>query len=315
MTAGTPLPYVGVKPSREVAVEDESRRRKLQDSDTLQGGDDRSVSPLEPEKPRRAFRVLAWILSLWLLALSLFGLMELVLMWLSDEALSSMFGDEIPAIVSHRTHFMIIGILAWSRVLSAFVQLRKPARREAPMLLLVAIAVGGAIVYALSGTVEEWVVEELTILIPVLALAWLHPGRARFGDNPGFDRPMVILAGVGALPWLVYAFENARLQFLNVAGDPHAQMEHWATAALMAVVIIAAGFLGSSRHQGWRLTAWIAAAGSALFGLHSLVFPGSASGLTAFWAWAAIAWGVVFAAATVRRSSTEKQSPLLERSA
>lgn len=291
---------------------DPTRRRGFQDSDTLQGGDDDSASPV-PEKPRRSFRVLAWIVSLWLLALSLFGLMELVLMWLSEETLSSMFGgDEMPDIVSHRTHFMIVGIVAWSRVLSAFVQLRRPARREAPMLLLVAIAVGGAIVYALSGTVEEWVVEELTVLIPVLVLAWLHPGRTQFWKNPGFDQPMVTLAGVGALPWLVYAFDNSRLQFLSATGDSHAQMEHWATAALMALVIVTAAFLGSSRHRGWRLPAWIAVAGSALFGLHSLVFPGLASGLPALWAWAAIAWGALLAAAIVRRSFAEDQSSPLE---
>lgn len=272
-------------------------------ADTLE---DLATATDQPSKKRRiAFRVVATLVALFILAQQIFGLMELVVMWFPAEAVAGMFEEEVSFIVLHRAHFMAIGIVAWAVVLSMLAQLRKPERRVAPMLLLAAVALGATFVYGLNGTLFEWLIEEIAVVvIPISLVVLLHPSRDRLFSRPAFDGPLVGLALLAAVPWLVYIVDNAWTQFANAAGDSHAEMEHWATAALMGIVIVVAAFLGSSDHPGRGLTAWIAVGGSVIFGVHSLAFSGLASALPAFWAVAAILWGIGYGAMNVRRSRT-----------
>lgn len=266
-------------------------------------GDLATATDQPPKKRRIAFRVVATLVALFILAQQVFGLMELVFMWFPAETVAGMFEEDVSFIVLHRAHFMAIGIVAWAVVLSMLVQLRKPERRVAPMLLLAATALGSTFVYGLSGTLSQWLIEEIAVVVvPVSLVVLLHPSRDCLFTRPGFDRPLVGLALMAAVPWLVYIIDNARIQFTNAAGDPHAEMEHWATAALMGIVIVVAAFLGSSDHRGSGLTAGIAAGGSVIFGVHSLVFPGLASALPTIWAVLAILWGIGFGAVFIRRS-------------
>lgn len=266
-----------------------------------------SAASGQPWKGRRtAFRVVATLVALWLLAMNVFGLTEIVLMWLPVETLASMFDESASEISIHRAHFMAIGIVSWAAVISMLVQLRKPERRVAPMLLLAAIALGAAVVYGLSGTLNEWLIEEIAFLVvPVALVVSLHPSRAGLFARPSFDRLLAGAATLASVPWMVFIVENAWSQFTNAASDSHAAMEHWAVAALMGIVIVVAAFLGSSDHSGWRLTGWIAVGGSVIFGIHSLVFPGLASALATIWAVAAILWGVVFGAMLIRRARAD----------
>lgn len=259
-----------------------------------------------PSKGRRiAFRVLAVITGLWFLAYYLFGLTEVVLMWLPMDTLRSIIPPDdqtIPDLAIHRAHFMSVGIMSWTVLLAVFSQWRKPQRRVAQMLQLVGIALGAALMYGLSGTLVESLIEEGTVVVPVLALAALHPRFRDFFRVPTFDRPMLGMAAGAAVPWLVFAIDNAWLQLTNAAGDPHAEFEHWAVAALMAVTIVLCTLLGSSDHDGWRMPAWVAAGASLVYGVHSLVFPGLPSALPGFWAATAIVWALGFGALIVRRS-------------
>lgn len=258
----------------------------------------------QPSRKRRiAFGIVATLVALFILAQQIFGLMELVFMWLPAETVADMFEEETSFIALHRAHFMAVGIIAWAVVPSMLVQLRKPERRVAPMVLVVAIALGATIVYGLSGTLSEWLIEEIAVVVlPVTLVVLLHPRRDRMFSKPSFDRPLAGFAALAAAPWLVYIVDNAWTQFTNAAGDTHAEMEHWATAALMGIAIVAAAFLGSSDHPGRGLTAGIAVGGSVVFGVHSLVFPGLASSLPMFWAVLAILWGIGYGAMSIRRS-------------
>jgi hypothetical protein len=251
---------------------------------------------------RIAFRVLAVLTSLLVTMLMIIAVTEVVLMWLPWDTLMSLIDDLPAGDEMHRGHFNIVGIVGWALVLGVVVQLRKPERRVAPILQAVGIVVTSAVVYGLSGTVGEWLAEEVTLLVPVLLLAVLHPQARDLIRMPGMDRTMVGLVGVAAVPWLVFAVDHALLQWRNVAGDAHAALEHWATAALLGVVILWCGLLGSSDHPGWRLPAWIAALASIEYGLHSVVFPDVASAASTFWAVGAILWGAAFAVATFARS-------------
>lgn len=251
-----------------------------------------------------AFRTFSVVLALFTLAYFVFGLLEVVIMWLPAEMLAS-FGDldaDYPGgLLVHRTHFMAIGLVAWTLVPAILVQLRKPWRRVASMLVTVVLGIAGSIAYALAGTMQAWITEDLVVTIPILVLAALHPRARDLARRPDFDPGMLRWAVIAAVPWTVYALLQARLQFLDRPGDVHAGIEHWATAFLLAVAVIATAVLGASDHDGWRLPAWTAVAVSAMFGLHSLVYPGSASGLPVIAAIGAIAWSGVYGRELVRR--------------
>lgn len=109
--------------------------------------------------------------------------------------------------------------------------------------------------------------------------------------RPSFDEVLLSLAGLVTVPWAVHMADNSRFQLLNASGDPHAEAEHWAVSALLAVTISVCAVLGSTDHRGWQLPAWIAAAASVIFGVHSVVFADLPSALTPLWAAAAIVWG------------------------
>lgn len=277
-------------------------------TETIEISQDLTSAPDQISKRRRiAFRVVATLVALFILAQQIFGLMEIVLMWLPVDTLSSVFDDDFAEIASHRAHFMVTGILAWSIVLSLLVQLRKPENRGAPMLLVVGMALAATFVYGLSGTLSEWLLEEIVlVVIPIFLVVFLHPSRSVLFTRPRFDRSLAAMAALVTAPWLIYIVHNASLQLAYAGGDTHAEMEHWATAAQLGITLIVAAFLASSDHTGWRLTGWIAVGGSTIFGMHSLVFPGLASALAPVWAVAAILWGLAFGAMLIGRSWTDR---------
>ena len=272
-------------------------------SDT--GSDSQVVRRETQSRARRiTFRVLAWLMTLFLLALFPFSLLEVVVMWLPDETLVSLIPDFTQTDLAHRTHFLSVGIVMWALLLGLVVQLRKPERRAAPMLQSLVLALAGLVLFALTGTFGEFLVEDVVIFAPVAVLALLHPRARKLVSRPDLNRGMAALVAVAVVPWAVFAIDNVRLQVTDISS--HARMEHWAAAALVAIIVVAFGFIGSSALEGWRLTAAISAIASVIYGLHSLVFPGLASALPAFWAVAAIVWGLAFGVVIVRRSVLER---------
>lgn len=258
---------------------------------------------------RVGFRVLTVVVGLWFLLLHVFGLTEVVLMWLPAETISSITGEDPTSaggidFVAHRSHFVAVGITSWAVVLAVVAQWRRPERKVGSMLLLMVIAVAGTIVYAFSGTLVDSALEEgLFLVVPTLLLATLHPRSRDLVNKPGFDQGMALMAGLAAIPWAVYVVSNSARQLSNVVGDAHTEMEHWSTAALMGVVLVSSALIGASDSDGWRLPAWFAVGGTALFGLHSLFFPGGPSALNIVWAVAAVAWSLAFGLLIVRRSA------------
>ena len=259
---------------------------------------------------RTSFRILAVLTSLWVLALMVFGLTEVVLMWLPEDTLVALLGDgDLGDLEAHRSHFMSIGIAAWALMLAVVVQVRRPHRREAAMVWAVAVAVSCAVLFALSGTVEEWLLADVTILVLVLTMAGLHPRARDLRRRPDRDRYMALLAIAAAVPWLAFGATHALRQWRNVTGDIHAEPEHWAIAALMAIAIVVAGIIGASDRTGWLLPAWFAVVASVGYGVHSLVFASAASALAPVWALAANAWALAYAAAIIYRSRHAPSAP------
>ena len=253
---------------------------------------------------RIAFRAFSGLTALFMLAVFVFGLLEVVIMWLPGDTLLSIdSGETYPGgLLVHRSHFMAVGLVAWTVVPAVLVQVRKPGRRVAPMLVAVVMGVAGLVAFGLDGTLAAWVTEDLLLTLPIFVLAALHPRVRQLFRRPDFHPDMIRWGVTGAVPWALYALTQAGLQFRPAPGDVHGGIEHWGTAFMMAVAVISCAVIGASDHEGWRLPAWTAALASVLFGVHSLVFPGLASGLPPIAAVGAVAWGVVYAVALARRS-------------
>ncbi len=253
----------------------------------------------QPKRRRVALRVVAALPLLLLLVLVGPLLPFLVLFWLPDDTLLSMFDDLTRADLVHRVHDTALSMMAWSLVIGVAVQLHRPQSKAAPMLQALAIPVLIIVADVLRGRFDLFGVIVLALL---LLLAFLHPRRGDLLKVPHFDGAMAGLTAVAAVPWLVFAVDQARLQLLDVAGDVHAERGHWGLMTQLAVLVILWALIGSSNHTGWRLTAWVAGMVSAIYGLQSLVFPDVGSSAITGWALAAMAWGVVYLVMAERRA-------------
>lgn len=263
----------------------------------------RVARPATAGRRRSAFRLVAAVTALWVLAMAVFALTEVVLMWLPEDRLLAVVGADgmVAQLEAHRGHFNTAGINAWALVLAVLVQLRRPERAVAPMLQAVGIVLAGTVLYGLSGTFADWLAEEVVLLVLVVCTALLHPRASDLLRVPDLDRPMAVLVAVAAGPWALSMVGHALLQWRDAAGDPHAALEHWAHVALLTVVVVWSGLLGASDHAGWRLPAAIAVVASIDYGVFSLAFPGTASAADPVLAAGAVTWGVAYAVLTWRR--------------
>lgn len=255
--------------------------------------------------PSLGFRVAAWFVALGAVAVFIFGLLELVLMWLPDATLLSIFGEQGSQdldFLEFRVQFFAVGIAAWTVVLGLLAQLVRPARHAAGMAQAWWAAATMAAVLAVVGAFG---VEDVVVLLAVTVVLLLHPARAQLLRSPWrLDRWQGGVLLVGALPWLLaaglWAAEARSSTGLPGAADVSA-VALWGALAIVPVLIVVTALIGAGDKPGWRLPAWTSASAATLLGAHALVFSGSDGALPVPAAVAAVAWGAAFAAATVRR--------------
>jgi hypothetical protein len=263
------------------------------------------------DRPSRAFRIVSWIVALASLAAFIWGLSEIVLMWLSDSTLVSLLaedGETNPIELDYRSQFFHIGILNWAIVPSLIVLLRTPQRRTAPMLQVWLGSVALLVVMALVGGPEP--IDFIIFGVYTLLIA-LFPARSEVLRRPSFDRWQIGVLAVGVIPWLVragVAVGDARdAGDFEVGGTPVHMIE--GNVALAIVVMLLAAVIGSTDKSTWKLPAWTAALSSVLLGVHALVFDDQAASVPAPWAIAAVIWGVAYAAAIVHRNRRTTPAP------
>lgn len=205
--------------------------------------------------------------------------------------------------VAHRTHDVAYGALFTTLVAGVAVQLRRPERNVAGMV--VALVPSGSLLLAavlvddLDRVFEFNPLRYAAAIAAVTAL--LHPaGRTFFRSfrPAAISWPLAAMVAVAAVPLLWFASTNIGLQ--RDVTDIHKFMGHYGFMAALAYTIIGVGLLASLRPIGWRLPAWTAAALAAVLGATSLRYPDAASSLATGWALAAIAWGAGFAALAAR---------------
>lgn len=200
----------------------------------------------------------------------------------------------------HRVHDLTFAFLMTTGVIGILMQLRRPSKNVAGLVMAVipfaALALAGILAGEFDIVVRRNPSRSIGPIVAVAAL--LHPTGRRFFRSFKIARVnwiMGALVAASAVPLIGFASTNIRLQ--SDVPDEHFFQGHYGFMAAFAFTVIAVGVLASLRPDGWRLTAWVAGLLPIGLAVISVLYSDAASSLDSGWALAAAAWGVVFIAA------------------
>lgn len=139
------------------------------------------------------------------------------------------------------------------------------------------VAWGTAIGTTIAAIIGQDLFSGLFVIAPVvlLILTFLAPMRSellRFGAP---TIALLSLAVVGAIPALIYAWDNARIQLqmdpsMDMTG--HWSGHHWSTIAGAALALVVVGAILAFRRPGDRMWIWSGGLAAMLFGLAGIIF-------------------------------------------
>lgn len=225
-----------------------------------------------------------------------FGVPSLVTTWFTPDA------------DGHRIHNLAHGITSGFLLTVAFLaQLRAPERRIAAMqqaLVAAALLIVPFVAFTLITPPTEMrtmIVAFMAIaVVAVVTPAALHPARAELLRRGRTSVPMLAFAAVAGLGAAYYAGVQLGLQLDAPPGEIHAKDFHYGGAAFTALGIAALGLLAALRTDGWRVVAWSAGIGAALFGAAGIAYADALSSLGPSAGAAAILLGIAFVALSER---------------
>jgi hypothetical protein len=229
-------------------------------------------------------RAVALVFALTWLVFPGFGLIDLSVTWSADwpQALEAGWGSFSTLLAG--AAFAVAA--ARPRALAAPVAQLAVA---AICLAVSALASSEPSLFLLAGLLTA----ETAILAAVGRPAW--PER-----DTRASRPLLLLAAVGAAPWLVYA---VHMWAANREGDPvdvSVGVDHYAVQGALGLALALLPALAALRPSLFVVAAACAGAAASYLGLVSAGWPHSAGGLASPWSIAAILWGLALIAVTAR---------------
>lgn len=190
--------------------------------------------------------------------------------------------------------------------LGLLAQLHRPERRIAGLqqtaTVTFALAVAGA-----AGEAWGYLALAAGITGACALLLTLHPARRTFlAQGQRLDGAMLALAGVAAVPALVYARRMVSAQRRDLPPDDAVTngLHHWTVMAALALIVLLLVLLAGLRTAGRRIPALSASIAAGGWAISCLLAPESAAGSEGHaWAWAVIGWaGTTLAATLLPRS-------------
>lgn len=200
-------------------------------------------------------------------------------------------------LVSMRAAYgLVVGFLLPATL---FLLAARPTGAAAAVQQVVAAAVAFLLTAAVSGLWTA-LVGGVGLLVLGAALGRLAPGD--LGAPPAASdahRPLLVLTGLGAIPWLVYAGMMALRQRSGTGPyeDFTLGVQGWSALTVFALVMVLNSILSAFRPPGWRAVLLATGVASLLFGLVGMWADEVPGSLGQAWGAAAVLWGVALASA------------------
>lgn len=220
--------------------------------------------------------------------------------WLPTDVLLTIRTDHTAADMAHRLGSLALGVIAWGMLAGVLLQVHRPERKVAALLMALAVPVTLALGEMLTGTYT--VMGTAPFLLPILGACALHPTAREFIRLPRLDWSMLVPVVVAAVPWLLFALGVAETKrAVGPQGDMDNHLNFMVSVPLMVVLW---GLIGATDKPGWPFAAGAAIIATACVALQSLIFPyvRAVAGLSPARAWVAVAWCVAYGAAAWLRS-------------
>jgi hypothetical protein len=196
------------------------------------------------------------------------------------------------------------GLFATAIVGAAFLMLAVRPRVSMPAVAQLAVATGSLAVSAVVARETGLLVLaallglETAIVGGLLRGAW-RDGMELWRPFSRISRLLLLLAAVGAVPWLAYALHMWSLNREERSdSDITMGIDHYAMQGALALALVVLPLLAALRADLHPFVPVCAGAAACYLGLVSLAWPDAAGGLGRAWSIAAMAWGLALVAAT-----------------
>jgi hypothetical protein len=180
-----------------------------------------------------------------------------------------------------------------------------------PVVAQLVVAAGALVVASLFALEIGALILGVWILVEAAVLVWLVGGGAGAWQLRSGERSpaLLALATVGAVPWLVYAFDMWELNRANLPdADVTNGVDHYSVQGSLAVALVALTALAAVRNDLRRLAPACCGVSAAYLGLVSYAWPEAAGGLSRTWSVAAMAWGSALVAVAAVAAARNRQA-------
>lgn len=246
---------------------------------------------------RIAFRVTIAAASLFVLVALLFAYPLLVVNWFPHDVLMAVRTDLVAGDEVHRLHSLALGVIAWGMLVGIVLQAHRPERKISALLASLAVPIAIAVSEMMAGTYTVGGTAPFLVLILIAVV--LHPAARDILRLPRWNLPMLGLAAVAALPWIMHA---ARIGEAAHSVEPGFEVDHLTFTSALALLAVLWGIIGASKRAGWQYAAGASMVATASIGLQSVLFPDVLSGLSLPWAVSALIWCVAYGSAVILRT-------------